>query len=226
MRHNKQKRPSFGRQNGPRKALIRGLVYSLVEHERIKTTLSKAKYTRPLIEKAITMGKRGDVHSRRLLFSRYPNKKTVDKIMEVLSPRFHAYPGGYTRIIKLGFRAGDQAPLAYIEFVDYNSDKVAESSITELPKTTKSPQLTKKPKPDKELLTDKKTKASAPLPSEDKKTAKQDSKKTAKKAHKKGATDKKPLTAKKQKKQLLIQADRKRKKSRLIQKKSRKANRP
>ena len=221
MRHNKKSRPSFGRQNGPRKALIRNLVYSLVEHERIKTTLSKAKYTRPLIERAITIGKRGDVHSRRLLFSRYPNKKAVDKIMSVLSPRFQGCPGGYTRIIKLGFRAGDQAPLAYIEFVDYSLNKVVESSITDTQKTTKS-QLAKKPQKD---LSKEKQLAFALQPSEDKQPAKQGSKKTSTKQAKKLAVDKN-LIEKKQKKQLLIQAERKRKKSRLIQKKSRQKNRP
>ena len=116
-----KKSSSFGRHRGPRKALIRGLVNSLVEQERIKTTLTKAKSVRPLIEKAITMGKKGDVHSRRLLLSRYPNKKTIDKIIKNLSPRFKDRQGGYTRIIKLGFRAGDQAPLAYLEFVDYKT---------------------------------------------------------------------------------------------------------
>ena len=121
MRHQKNKNSSFGRHRGPRKALVRGLVQNLVEKERIKTTLPKAKCVRPLVEKAVTMGKRDNIHSRRLLFSRYPNKNTVDKILSVLSPRFKDRPGGYTRIIKLGFRAGDKAPLAYIEFVDYNN---------------------------------------------------------------------------------------------------------
>ena len=121
MRHQMQKSSSFGRHRSPRKALIRGLVNSLIEKERIKTTLAKAKCVRPLIEKAVTMGKRNDVHSHRLLFSRYPNRKTVDKIMNILSPRFKNRPGGYTRIIKLGLRSGDQAPIAYLEFVDYNA---------------------------------------------------------------------------------------------------------
>ena len=123
MRHQKQKNSSFSRHRGPRKALIRGLIHSLVEHERIKTTLPKARTVRPLMEKAITMGKKGTLQTRRVLLSRYPNKSTVNKIISTLSPRFKYRPGGYTRIIKLGFRSGDKAPLAYLEFVDYKGDK-------------------------------------------------------------------------------------------------------
>ncbi len=145
MRHNKQKSPSFGRHRGPRKALIRGLINSLVEQERIKTTVTKAKCVRPLIEKAITMGKTGDVHSRRLLFSRYPNKNTVDKIIKNLSPRFKDRPGGYTRIIKLGYRSGDQAPLAYLEFVDYNTQQQAKPK-KEVVKTEKAKEEQTEPK--------------------------------------------------------------------------------
>ena len=119
MRHLVKKSPSFGRRRGPRKALLRNLICSLVEHERIKTTLPKAKCVRSLAEKAVTIGKRGDRHSYRLLGALYPNKKTVQKIVKNISPRFKSRPGGYTRIIKLGFRQGDKAPLAYLEFVDY-----------------------------------------------------------------------------------------------------------
>ena len=119
MRHRKKNVSSFGLKAGPKKALMRGLVYSLVEHERIKTTLPRAKALRPLAEKAVTMGKKGTLAARRLLLARYPNKKTAAKIMDSLSPRFKDRPGGYTRIIKLGNRKGDQAPKALIEFVDY-----------------------------------------------------------------------------------------------------------
>ena len=119
MRHRKIKTSSFGLKQGPRKALLRGLLYSLVEKERIKTTLQRAKSIRPLVEKAITLGAKNSLHSRRVLLSKYPNKKTVDKIIKDLSPRFKDRPGGYTRIIKLGNRKGDQAFKALIEFVDY-----------------------------------------------------------------------------------------------------------
>ena len=252
MRHNKRYNPSFGRHRGPRKALIRGLVHSLVEHERIKTTLSKAKYTRPLMERAITMGKRGDIHSRRLLFSRYPNKKTVDKIMDDLSPRFQDRQGGYTRIIKLGFRQGDQAPLAYIEFVDYDMNRESHQagsggqktialSHAEEPQQSpseKDPSADKKSTKGKLFLKDKKLAELAQKEGatdsvvEDKKAQRGDKKsrgpasqKTAK-YQKRSAVDKKPITEKKKKKQLLAQVDKKRKKSRLKQKKSRRTNRP
>lgn len=118
MRHKVDKH-TFGRKQGPRKALIRGLVDALVEHGRIKTTLPKAKELRRYVEKAITIGKKGDVASRRNLASKYPNKNTVKTIVDDLSVRFKERPGGYTRIIKAGNRTGDMAPMALIEFVDY-----------------------------------------------------------------------------------------------------------
>ena len=119
MRHRKTNTSTFGLKYGPRKALLRGLIYSLVEKERIKTTLPRAKSLRPLVEKAITLGRKGTLHSRRVLLAKYPNKKTVTKIVGDLSKRFQERPGGYTRIVKLGYRKGDQAPKALIEFVDY-----------------------------------------------------------------------------------------------------------
>ena len=194
MRHRMRKNSSFGRHRGPRKALIRGLVNSLVEKERIKITVPKAKCIRPLIEKAVTMGKRGDVHSRRLLFARYPNKKTVDKIMTTLSPRFKDRQGGYTRIIKLGFRSGDQAPLAYLEFVDYN-----------MPAATQKDTLDKKRK------------------KEDKKGAGTEAKKQKKSPTKSSLV--KSTDSKRQKKQMIAKGDKKAKKARLKQKKSRRVNR-
>ena len=119
MRHRKTNTSTFGLKKGPRKALLRGLVNSLVARERIKTTLPRAKRIKPLVEKAITLGQKGTVHSRRVLLSKYPNKNTVSKILSDLSVRFKDRPGGYTRIIKLGNRKGDQASKALIEFVDY-----------------------------------------------------------------------------------------------------------
>ena len=118
MRHRKKHTSNFGLKSGPRKALMRGLVRSLVKHERIRTTLPKAKALRPLVEKALTKGRRGDISVRRVLFSRFPDKETVSKIIK-LSERFKDRPGGYTRIVRLGRRAGDQASRALIEFVDY-----------------------------------------------------------------------------------------------------------
>jgi large subunit ribosomal protein L17 len=119
MRH-RAKRHGFGRRHGPRIALIRGLVVSLVEHGRIKTTLAKAKEARRHVEKAITVAKSEDIlHSYRLLLSRYPNEKTVTTLTTDLKKRFEKRAGGYTRIIKIGARPGDQADSAYLEFVDY-----------------------------------------------------------------------------------------------------------
>jgi len=118
MKHN-AKVKHFGRKSGPRKALLRGLVNSLVEHGRIKTTLAKAKELRRHVEKAITMGKKQSLHARRILLSRYPNEKVVSMIMSDLAPRFQDREGGYTRILKLGQRPGDRAEMAMIQFVDF-----------------------------------------------------------------------------------------------------------
>lgn len=118
MRH-RARVSTFGRKSGPRKALLRGLVTSLVEHGRIKTTLAKAKELRRHVERAVTLGKKQSLHSQRLLLSRYPNEETVATIMKDLAPRFKDRQGGYTRILKLGNRPGDNAEMAYIEFVDY-----------------------------------------------------------------------------------------------------------
>lgn len=118
MRH-RVKTHSFGRRPDARKALIRGLVDSIVEYGRIKTTVPKAKELRRHVEKAITYGKKDSVHARRVLAAKYPNKNTVSTIFNDLSKRFKERPGGYTRIIKLGARAGDKAEMAFIEFVDY-----------------------------------------------------------------------------------------------------------
>ena len=118
MRH-KRSVSHFGRRPGAHKSLLRGLVDSLVEHERIRTTLPKAKELRRHVEKAVTKGKGATVHTRRILASSYPNSNTVKKICDDLSVRFKDRPGGYTRIIKAGKRPGDNAAMALIEFVDY-----------------------------------------------------------------------------------------------------------
>lgn len=118
MRH-KRVTNHFGRRSGPRKALIRGLVDSLVEHGRIRTTIQKAKELRRHVEKAITTGKKNSLHARRTLLADFPSTDTVKKIVDDLSVRFKERPGGYTRIIKVGRRPGDNAEMALIEFVDY-----------------------------------------------------------------------------------------------------------
>jgi large subunit ribosomal protein L17 len=113
-------------------------VTSLVEHGRIKTTLAKAKELRRHVEKAVTVGKGQDLHSQRLLLSRYPNKDTVTTIMTDLAPRFKDRPGGYTRILKLGMRPGDRAEMAYIEFVDYSPKAAKEVDPKEAAKLKKA----------------------------------------------------------------------------------------
>lgn len=118
MRH-RSKRHNFHRRPGPRVALIRGYVYSLVQFGRIKTTVVRAKEVRRHVEKAITLGKKGTLHSRRLLMSRYPNEAVVDILAGDLQKRFADRAGGYTRIIKIGARPGDQSDVAFLEFVDY-----------------------------------------------------------------------------------------------------------
>ncbi len=109
----------FSRKFNARKALLRGLMNSLVEHGRIKTTVDKAKEVRRHIEKAVTLGKGDNLASRRLLISRLANEKTAAIIVGDISKRFSSRPGGYTRIIKIGRRPGDTAEMAFLEFVDY-----------------------------------------------------------------------------------------------------------
>jgi len=117
MRHHNRGR-KLNRTWSHRKALLANLTQALVEHEQIITTLPKAKELRPFVEKLITLGKRGDLHARRLLVARTRSEETARKIIEVLAPRFRERPGGYTRILKAGYRRGDDAPVAVIEFVD------------------------------------------------------------------------------------------------------------
>ena len=118
MRH-KVHSHSFNRKTTARKALIRGLVASLVLNERVRTTLAKAKELRRHIDRAVTLSKKGDLAARRLLISRIGNLDAVDKLVKDVGLRFKTRPGGYTRILKLNARPGDMAPMAYIEFVDY-----------------------------------------------------------------------------------------------------------
>ena len=109
---------TFGRNSARRKALFQALAISLIEHEGIKTTLPKAKELRSFIEPLITLAKDDSVSNRRLAFSKIRNKSAVGKLFSDLGPRFKDRPGGYSRIIKIGFRKGDAAPIAFIEFVD------------------------------------------------------------------------------------------------------------
>ena len=118
MRHQRQGR-KLGRDAAQRKALYSGLAGALIEHGRIKTTEAKAKAVKPLAEQMITLGRRGDLHARRQAISKLRSRDVVHVLFADVAPRFVDRPGGYTRIVKLGPRPGDAAPMAYLELVDH-----------------------------------------------------------------------------------------------------------
>jgi large subunit ribosomal protein L17 len=117
MRHAKTHR-KFNRRSEHRRAMLANLAASLIKHEQIVTTLPKAKDLRPVVEKLVTLGKRGDLHARRQAIAQMRDIAMVKKLFEVIGPRYQARAGGYTRVVKAGFRYGDCAPVAVIEFVD------------------------------------------------------------------------------------------------------------
>ena len=117
MRHQK-KRIKLGRTAEHRKALLANQVCSLIEHQRIKTTLAKAKAVRPLAERMVTLGKKGSIHARRTALATLRQKRAVKKLFDDVAPRSAERNGGYTRIVRLGQRKSDSAPMAFIEWVD------------------------------------------------------------------------------------------------------------
>lgn len=121
MRHRKSGR-RLNRDSAHRKAMFANMASALIKHEQIKTTLPKAKELRPIVEKLVTLAKRGDLHARRLAYARLQDRAMVAKLFDVLAERYKDRPGGYIRIIRANFRYGDCAPLAYIEFVDRDVD--------------------------------------------------------------------------------------------------------
>ena len=121
MRHAKGYR-RLNRTHEHRKALFANMAGSLIEHEQIKTTLPKAKELKRVMDKLITLGKRGDVHARRQAAAQLKQDIHVAKLFEVLCPRYNERSGGYTRVLKAGFRYGDMAPMAIIELVDRDVD--------------------------------------------------------------------------------------------------------
>lgn len=127
MRHRLSGR-QLNRNSSHRKAMFRNMVNSLVEHELIKTTLPKAKELRRFAEPLITLSKEDSVANRRLAFDRLRNKKAVGKLFGELGPRFGNRPGGYLRILKCGYRTGDNAPMAYVELIDRPVQGVVESA--------------------------------------------------------------------------------------------------
>ncbi len=122
MRHAVHGR-KLGRTSAHRRAMFRNQLASLVEHERVITTLEKAKEMRPIFEKAITQGKRGTLHARRRVRRWIPDRQLVQRLFDEIAPRFEDRSGGYTRITKLGPRKGDGAEMAVLELVDYDPDR-------------------------------------------------------------------------------------------------------
>lgn len=116
MRHKKKGR-KLNMTSSHRKLMFRNMINSFIHYELIKTTLSKAKELRILIEKIVTRSKKNNLHNKRILFSIIRNKKNVNKLLYIIGPKYIKYNGGYTKILKCGFRNGDNAPLAYIKFL-------------------------------------------------------------------------------------------------------------
>ena len=142
MRHQK-KTIKLGRTAEHRKALLANQVCSLIEHQRIKTTLAKAKAVRPLAERMVTLGKRGSIHARRTALATLRRKNAVKKLFDDIAPRSAERNGGYTRIVKLGQRKSDSAPMAFIEWVDM-TEVVEEKPVEE--KKAKRKEAEAKPK--------------------------------------------------------------------------------
>ncbi len=112
----------FGRTSSHRQAMFMNLAQSLITHEQVMTTLPKAKDLRPIVEKLVTLGKRGDLHARRQAIAQLRDETVVRKLFDVIAKRYGSRNGGYLRIMKAGFRFGDAAPMAVIEFVDRDID--------------------------------------------------------------------------------------------------------
>lgn len=135
MRHNKSIN-HLGRKSGHRKAMLANMASSLILHKRIETTLAKAKALRMYIEPLVTKSKDDTTHSRRTVFSYLKQKEAVTELFRSIAPKIADRPGGYTRVLKLGFRKGDAAEMAMIEFVDFNETAMASSAKPEVKKST------------------------------------------------------------------------------------------
>ncbi len=137
MRHNR-KINHLGRKSGHRKAMLANMASSLIIHKRIETTLAKAKALRVYVEPLITKSKDDSTHSRRTVFSYLKQKEAVSELFRTIAPKVAERPGGYTRIIKLGFRQGDAAEMAFIELVDFNEATTAEQKVEKKTTTRRS----------------------------------------------------------------------------------------
>jgi large subunit ribosomal protein L17 len=127
MRHLNAHR-KLNRKPEHRRAMFANMAAALIKHEQIVTTLPKAKDLRPIVEKLVTLGKRGDLHARRQAIAQMPDLAMIKKLFDVLAPRYESRNGGYTRVLKAGFRHGDSAPVAVIEFVDRDVDAKGQDS--------------------------------------------------------------------------------------------------
>jgi large subunit ribosomal protein L17 len=160
MRHQK-KTIKLGRKAEHRKALLANQVCSLIAHQRIKTTLAKAKAVRPLAEKMVTLGKKGSIHARRIAFATLRQKQAVKKLFDDIAQRSAERNGGYTRIIKVGRRKSDSAPMAFIEWVDA-AVVVTEEQPAEAKKEKRKEKETKREEPKAEKLTPEPSESEAP----------------------------------------------------------------
>ena len=131
MRHLKSKR-KLNKTSSHRKAMLANMAVALIKHEQIQTTLPKAKELSPFVDKLITLGKKGDLASRKKALSILPEKQWTRKIFDELSERYKKRDGGYTRVLKAGFRYGDSAPMAVIELVDRNPEALGQDSGPDL----------------------------------------------------------------------------------------------
>ena len=170
MRHLKAGR-KFGKTSAHRKALFRNLVGALIERERISTTLAKAKELRGKVERTITLGKKGTLHARRQAFKLAPQKEAVQKVFGALAGRYANRPGGYTRIIKIGPRRGDNAPMVFIELVDREGETPAPKK--EVQKKTATKKETKPKVTEKKAVEKKESKEGTKKKAEPKKSAAQ-----------------------------------------------------
>jgi large subunit ribosomal protein L17 len=149
MRHQKNTR-KLGRTSQHRDAMLANIVASLIIHKRVKTTLAKAKTARPLAEKLVTLGKGGTLHDYRLAVAKIGQKDVITKLFKEIAPGFKDRKGGYTRIIKLGPRQSDSAPVAFLEWVDYVVEaEKAPAETTEKPAKAEKPEKAAKPKKEK-----------------------------------------------------------------------------
>ena len=154
MRHNKAIN-HLGRKSGHRKAMLANMACSLLLHKRIETTVAKAKALRTYVEPLITKSKDDSTHSRRIVFSYLKQKEAVTELFRTIAPKIAERPGGYTRILKTGFRVGDAADMAIIELVDFNEAALAPAPKKEAKKATTRRSRAKKAAPAQEAAEEK-----------------------------------------------------------------------